>query len=228
MPDAFDPPTSDLVSKILLEAQVDTIKALTGESHFGTCIKMLPAPSLKSSINVISHYAAMGYIAMANEMGHLGGIVSWDHPTAGNDILEWKQGNRTFKFRRTNDENEMPGRSGHIRKSERHNAQQAFLFEPEIQSVKDGEVHWLICSGFQDGPSIERTLESRFFVWTAPFLANEHRMIGERQILFAGQASSLLDSSSTKAEGVEIIKSPLSQKDKQAAIEEAIKKASGS
>lgn len=223
---AFDPPTSALISKILLEAQVDIIETFTSDTHLGSCMKMLPWPSLKSSINTISHYAAMAYIAMANERGILGGTVTWDHPTPGNDILELKMGSRTFKFRRTNDEDEMPDRSGHIRKSERHNSGQRFLFEPDTQAVEKGEIHWLVCSGFQDGPRIADVMASRFFAWTAPFLASDHRMIGERQILFAGDARGLLHPVLEETEGVAISKPTLNQKDRQQAIQEVINKVS--
>lgn len=223
----FDSDLSANVCKLLVEAPSDIIELITGESRLAGGLRALPWPSLKSTINTLSHYASMGYIHKANELGLLPGVVSWDHPTPGNDILEWKHGGQTYKFRRTNDENEMPDRSGHVRKSERHNAQQGFLFSPEVAKDATGEIHWLICSGFQDGPRLADILEARFFVWTAPFLASDHRMIGSRKMLYSGTCAELLKPVAEATHGVEISKPILSQKDKQEAINEAFKKISG-
>jgi hypothetical protein len=220
MLNAFDEETAVHVAGILMDAHVDTVSSLTGDSRLGNRLRLLPPTALRSNLSFLAHYTSMAYMAMAHKLGHVGGEMKWDHPAPGTDVLEWEYASRTFKFRRTGDENETPARSGHVRKSERHNAGQMFLIEPEPAQVETGMVHWLICSGFDDGPNLDDILSSRFFAWTAPFLANNNRMIGERQMLFSGEALTL--NRDTKMDGVSITKPLLTPKEKEIAVEEFI------
>lgn len=223
---AFDETTSKLVARILLEAQLDVVTTLAGDSKLGEYFKLLPWASRKSNMSSLAHFASMAYMAMAHSKGMIGGAMEWSHPTAGNDVLEWTVGDKTFKFRRTDDRNENPRKADYVRKCERYNANERFLIEPEPSDLAGKMIHWLICSGFHDGPNLKHLTSSQFFAWTAPFLADNDQMVGSRYDLFQGECHLLMDMHpQADTAGVAIDKPLLNMKEKQSAIEEVLKKA---
>lgn len=210
------------ISKVIAEAQVDTALSLAQETKFGEHVRLLLPPDVRKTIlGITAHYVSMGYIHTGCESGELEGKASWEKY----NILQLEKDNQIYKFRRTNNFNDLPRSSDHMKKSETVNEMQSLLFDLNDYKNIEHSLHWLVCSGFHNGVNLKEPLSSEFFSWVSRFDPDPEVILNGRDILCRDVAGEILKKSQLEKVGHTYQKPILTPNQKEEIIEESIKKA---